>query len=99
MSAPTPLWPCPHRCDRWARCVSIDLAKPMPNHHPRCEHFNASLIDVWSVRIPGEDSGLIVDSEQNAREIANEDPHAPLDVVPLKMHREVYENLPEFAGF
>lgn len=73
--------------------------RPMSAHHPRCEHVDASLMDVWSVRCPGDEHGCIVDNEAEARAMASEDPDAPLEVSPMRMHREVFENLPEFAGF
>lgn len=88
-------WPC--ECRNW--CRAVNPTKPMTNHHPTCPHVDETLMDVWSVRIPGETSGLIVDDEENAKAIAAEDPHEPLEVVPMKMHREIYEHLPEFAGF
>lgn len=91
------LWPCPNNCLSW--CRASDLSKPQPNHHPRCEHYSASLMDVWSVRIPGEEHGCTTHCEADAHAMAMEDPHAPLEVVKMKMHREVYENLPEFPGF
>jgi len=72
---------------------------PMTNHHPRCEYVDTSLMDVWSVRIPGEEHGCVTHCEADAHAMAAEDPHAPLEVVKMKMHREVYENLGEFAGF
>jgi hypothetical protein len=71
----------------------------MTNHHPRCEHVDASLMDVWRVCVPGESGGCIVDDEKQAREMATEDPDAPLEVHHQRMHREIFENLPEFAGF
>lgn len=87
------------RCDLWARCAPVDLRKPIPNHHHRCQHYDASLIDVWRVQTPGDVGGLIVDVEKIAREVAAEDPAAPLEVTPMKMHRECFEQLGEFAGF
>jgi hypothetical protein len=73
---------------------------PTTNHHPRCKYVDASLINVWSVRVPGETSGgCIVDTEEQARQMANEDPDAPLEIVPIQMHREVIDALPEFPGF
>lgn len=95
----SPLWPCPNHCENWVRCEAIDPRKPMPNHHHNCEHYNASLIDVWSVRIPGEEHGCVTHCEADANDMAMEDPGAPLEVVKIKMHREVYDNLPEFGGF
>lgn len=96
MPGETPHWPCPNHCWSWCRAVPRDA---MTNHHPNCEFVDASLIEVWSVHPPGEQFGCITDSEKLAREMAAEDPHAPLEVVAVKMHREIYENLEEFGGF
>lgn len=97
-----PFWPCPNGCMRWCR-DDIRIVDghwiSATNHHPRCEFVDASLIDLWSVRIPGEEHGCVVDSEPTARALADEDPHAPLEVVKIKMHREIYEHLGEFNGF
>lgn len=71
----------------------------MPNHHSRCEHYNASLMDVWSVRIPGEEHGCVTHCECDAHAMAMKDTDDPLEVVKIQMHREVYENLPDFGGF
>lgn len=95
----SPLWPCPNHCENWVRCEAIDLRKPMPNHHSQCEHYNSSLIDVWRVTVPGEKGGCICGSEEEAREMAGDDPDAPMDITKERMHREVFENLPEFCGF
>ncbi len=94
-----PHWPCD--CINWCRRVEFKDGKPVPHtaHHPRCEHVDASLMDVWRVQIPGEETGCITHCETDAHRMAAEDPHAPLEVVPLKMHREIYEHLGEFAGF
>lgn len=96
MSAPQH-WPCPHGCMNWVRGITPN--EPMTNHNPRCEFVDESLIDVWSVRIPGEEHGSVTDNEADARRMAGDDPDAPLEIVPMKMHREIYENLPEFSGF
>lgn len=56
-------------------------------------------MDVWSVRIPGESHGCVTHCEADAYRMANEDPDEPLEVMKIKMHREIYENLPEFGGF
>lgn len=69
------------------------------NHHPRCEYVDESLIDVWTVCIPGETGGCVTDNEASAREMAGEDPGAPLEVIAGKMHREIFEQLGEFNGF
>lgn len=71
----------------------------MTNHHPNCEHVNASLMNVWVVAIPGDEHGCVCDNEEAARKMAGEDEDAPLDVIPKKMNREIFEQLGEFAGF
>ena len=91
-------WPC--ACQNWARCEPVDLTKPMPNHHSKCEHYNASLIDVWRVSYDG--ASYVTDSEADAQEavaLYAEDPDIVPTVTKERMHREVYENLPEFDGF
>lgn len=102
MSTPIPFWPCPNNCMTWCR-DDIRIVDGQwigaTNHHPRCEHVDASLMDVWSVRIPGETHGCVTHCEADAHAMAAEDPHAPLEVVKIKMHREIYEHLGEFAGF
>lgn len=91
-------WPCPHNCHLWVR--GITLEKAMTLHHPNCEHANATLIDVWRVTIdPGDKGGCICGSEAEAREMAGDDPAAPMTITKEKMHREIFENLPDFAGF
>lgn len=90
-------WPC--ECRNWCRCEPIDLKRPMPNHHHACQHYNASLIDVWRVQTPGDAGGLIVDDEAVARQVAAEDPDAPLEVTKERMHSECLEQLGEFAGW
>jgi len=87
-------WPCPNDCLSWCRTDGS-----MTNHHPRCEFVDESLMDVYSVRIPGEQHGCATHCEADAHNMAQEDPDAPLEVVKIKMHREIYENLPEFNGF
>lgn len=91
------LWPCPNGCHNWARCEPIDLRKPMPNHHSNCQHYNASLIDVWRVAPRGEKGGCICDTEAEAREMAGDD--ADLEITKQQMHRECFEQLGEFEGF
>lgn len=88
---------CPNNCLNWARI--FNPAEPMTNHHPNCEFVNDSLIDVWTVRIPGEKGGCVTDNESDAKAIAGEDPHAPMEIIKSRMHREVFEALGEFAGF
>lgn len=101
MSTNTLYWPCPNNCDHWCRsdiCMKDGQIQPMTNHHPRCEYVNESLIDVWRVTVnPGEKGGCICGSEAEAREMAGAD--EPMTITKEKMHREIFENLPDFAGF
>ncbi len=99
MKTEIPFWPCPKNCLSWCRCEPIDLQRPAANHHHACEHYNASLIDVWRVQTPGDAGGLIVDDEAIARQVAGEDDEAPLEVTKQQMHRECFEQLGEFNGF
>lgn len=88
-------WPCPNNCLSWCR---TDGSKT--NHHPRCEYVDESLIDVWRVTIsPGDKGGCICGSEAEAREMAGDDPEEPMTITKERMHREIFENLPDFAGF
>ena len=90
-------WPCPNHCEGWCR---TDF-RPMTNHHPRCEYVDKSLIDVWRVTIPGEGGGCLFDREECAKAFADEnsEPNEPLQINKEKMHKEIYDNLDEFAGF
>lgn len=90
----TPFWPCPHGCESWVRCINPRV--PQPNHHPECEHVNASLIDVWRVRLAGEtEGGYLTDCEPNGAEASESE----VTVTKEKIHKEIYENLREFGGF
>lgn len=98
MNYHAPHWPCPNNCMSW--CREITIGAPMTNHHPRCEYVDESLIDVWRVTIyPGDKAGCICGSEEEAREMAGDDPDEPMTITKEKMHREVFENLPDFVGF
>ncbi len=92
-------------CANWARTdlshalKSRDGIPLAPNHHPDCTHYNESLMDVWKVTCCG--SRCYVDSEVAAKEMqsleeAGED---PVTVEKFRMHREIFENLPEFQGY
>ena len=90
-----PHWPCPNNCLNWCR---TDGSKT--NHHPNCEHVDASLIDVWRVSSGG--SSYVTHDEADAKEASicyTDDEHWPVTVTKEKMHREIYEQLPEFEGF
>lgn len=83
-------WPCPHGCMGWCR---TDGSKT--NHHPRCEFVDESLIDVWKV---SDGSTHYYNKDEAAAR------HEAIDceditITKVKMHLEIYENLPEFDGF
>ena len=70
----------------------------MTNHHPRCKHVDASLIDVWRVSLDG--TSYVTDSEADAMEAVKVECASDVPTVTKEqMHREIYENLPEFDGF
>ena len=75
----------------WARLCNP--REPQTNHHPRCEHVDASLIEVF--RVSHEDGGsYATDQEPNPNDLGD-----GCKVTSEKMHREIYEALAEFAGF
>lgn len=87
-------------CKTWARCLPIDLTYPSPDHHSACPHYNDSLIVVWRVSLDG--SSYVTDDKADADEavaLYSEGADSVPTVTAEKMHREVYENLPEFDGF
>jgi hypothetical protein len=71
----------------WARIDGL-----LTNHHPNCPHYNDSLIDVW--RVSYEGSSYVVDREPTPDQLGEGE-----IVTKEKMHREIFENLPEFMGF
>lgn len=79
-------------CQNWAR---VD-GKPT-NHHPYCPHYNDSLMDVWEVS--DGTSRAYMDNEQDARETCQNEGEETNTIKKAKMHREIFENLPEFDGF
>lgn len=91
-----PHWPC--ACQSWCRTdIAFKGGKPLPctNHHPNCTRVDESLIDVWKV-----DDGMTHFYAATAEEAS----HEALDcegitITPRKMHREIFEALPEFQGF
>lgn len=90
-------------CQQWARRsvgspYNIRTWKGVPvvtNHHEDCPRYNDSLMDVWKVTVGG--ISAYMDNEPDARETAGEDTEAT--VTKEKIHREIFENLPEFEGF
>lgn len=63
------------------------------NHHPNCPKYNDSLIDVWKTTVNKISS--YTDNEQDALDCKGDNGV----VIKEKMHREVFNNLPEFDGF
>lgn len=86
-------------CENWERVEDpyrIRTRKGIPlvtNHHPNCPHYNDSLMDVWKV---GDKPCCYFDNENEAMA---EPIDSDMTVVKEKMHREVFECLPEFDGF
>ena len=88
---------CP--CVSWCRSEmspypgrSRDGIPLVTNHHPRCDLYNDSLIDVWRVSYDG--AWYHTDLPPTADELTGEE-----TVTQEKMHRECYDQLPEFEGF
>ena len=79
-------------CAHWARSIN---PKYLTNHHENCPRYNDSLMDVW--KVSDGSASFYVENEQDARhEMAGcED----LTISQVKIHREVFEHLPEFEGF
>lgn len=63
-----------------------------PSHHMRCPHYNDSLIDVWKVEYDGQSYYTEYEPEDDELEGCE-------TVTKGKMHREVFDQLPEFEGF
>ena len=78
-------------CIGWCRSSIL----PMTDHHPNCPKYNDSLIDVWLVS-DGQSKYYDI-NEKMAREVVEEDPE--LTMTKVQLHKEIYDNLPEFDGF
>lgn len=82
-------------CINWCRTdIKFKDGKPLPmtNHHPRCSRVDESLIDVWRVTYDG--ASLILDDEPLTEELPE-----GATVEKVKMHREIFNATPEFAGW
>lgn len=83
-------------CANWCRDVCAynirdDSGLPIfTNHHRNCDKYNDSLITVWKVSYDG--SSYHTDREPEGLEDGE-------TVTEEKMHKEVYDRLPEFGGF
>lgn len=80
-------------CANWARAVNT---KYLTNHHPHCPHYSDSLIDVWKMVVNG--ATHYFDNEQDVINAAQEEFEDETTITKEKMHREAYEQLPEFEG-
>lgn len=78
---------------RYAKLKSMDGIPLLPNHHPNCQHYNDSLMDVWKVTV-GD-----VSCYQAHEDFCNSPIISAAATEQIKMHREVFENLQEFDGF
>lgn len=84
-------------CENWARDgrdsfrVNMKLIL-LPDHHPNCPHYNDSLIDVWKQH-PGGNAKLVAYTDFQP------EPEFGMVTEKIKLHREVFENIPEFKGF
>lgn len=88
-------------CINWAR---LDITGGYPNikgngvpfvatnHHPRCEHYNDSLIDVWKVSYDGQSFYQKTEPQQDELEGSE-------TVTKERMHSEIFDQLAEFNGF
>lgn len=100
-SAPPALLEAPCECLNWPRGITPeksygrtkDGVPLLTNHHPNCQHYNDSLIDVWKVTVDG--SSCYVDNEQDALDTVGDSGTVSQE----KMHKEIFEHLPEFEGF
>ena len=86
-------------CTRWAGywgkfyCEKLICTK----HHPTCPHYNDSLITVWKVTVGT--SYVFCGSVLAAGEYAGDFWDGIAVVTEEKMHKEVFDQLPEFQGF
>lgn len=86
-------------CQHWARagaeaCINGNLTT---DHHANCPRYNDSLMDVYKVTVDGFGACYVEDLEV-AKDTAGED-EEKATIEAIKMHREIFENLPEFDGF
>lgn len=92
-------------CENWARTLDpykIKTRTGIPlvtNHHENCPHYNDTLMDVW--RVSDGFSSSYTDNEQDAKDTLGYESEGDdsYTLTKEKMHREVFENLPEFGGF
>ena len=73
-------------CLNWARTDGW-----ITRHHPNCEHYNDSLIDVWIV-----DTGDGICCVDNITELGEFE--EIVSIKKSKIHKEVFDYMPEFQG-
>ena len=81
----------PCDCRDWA---SIEPYKT--NHHPNCKRVDESLIDIWHICLKGEKYGYFTKCGMEANECDHDDDYT---VTERKIHEEIFDRLPEHAGF
>jgi hypothetical protein len=88
---------CP--CVKWARSElspypfrGEDGLPAITNHHPKCEHYNDSLIDMWGITYMG--STCYTTEEPDPDDFENGEV-----ITKHKIHREIFDQLPEHTGF
>lgn len=74
-------------CVTWAR-ADFDPTGQITTHRRSCPRFKEGLIDVW--RVESEGASYVTNAEPTEIEGAT--------VTLERMHREIFDNLPEFAG-
>lgn len=92
---------CQHWCGNWFGLNAIRNSDGIPiptNHHPNCPHYNDSLIEVWKAT-DGNSSYYQEVGKEAVLCAADLNELRGLSFTKEKMHREIFENLPEFVGF
>lgn len=99
----------PCQCQGWAhtgqnpyKITTRDGIPLMPNHHPNCSHYNDSLMDVYRHSKEGK-GGCYFERLEEALDSARQEfeysESLKAVITKEKMHKEVFNNLPEFEGF
>lgn len=89
-------------CQSWPRVqvpykIALDGLPLVTNHHPNCPYYNDSLMDVW--KVTDGSATFFTDDEQDAKAESGAEDGYCATITREKMHREIFENLPEFEGF
>lgn len=81
----------PCECRVWARLFD-GVHDKGTNHHPNCPRVDDSLIDVWRVEYDGRH--YYTTEEPDAADLCEEEV-----VTKERMHKEIFDRLPDFDGF